>query len=398
MTLVEAPATQTETLTRRVTLVGVLELACQELDLTPTQYERARERYENAGKWIATSQDVRLRSANIYPQGSVSTETLNRPVYGDEADIDSVNNLPIVTPVTHPVLVKQLIGDRLRDNTYYASIMEEKPRCWRLNYKGEFHLDITPSISNPRCSRGGELVPDRDLKCWKPSNPKGFTALFIKRSELPPSVRLEKLAAAGARASIETLPTPSRFKGFLKRTVQLQKRHRDVYFQVTPKLKPISVIVTTLAARSYEYCVTNFEYDTEFDLLLAVIDHMPRFIEVNVVNGYQTYAVWNETTDGENFAEKWNQDGRLAKAFYSWHSELSRDLRLLLTVTGIDEMTKTLGRALGGAVAGGVRNRWAESISKARASNSLAVVIGSGLATAVTDRSVPVRQNIFHGR
>ena len=44
------------------------------------------------------------------------------------------------------------------------------------------------------------------------------------------------------------------FKGILPRTVQLAKRHRDIHFQsLDPCLAPISVIITTLTSRSYEF-------------------------------------------------------------------------------------------------------------------------------------------------
>jgi len=33
-----------------------------------------------------------------------------------------------------------------------------------LNYANEFHMDITPSIMNPECTNGGELVPDKELR------------------------------------------------------------------------------------------------------------------------------------------------------------------------------------------------------------------------------------------
>ena len=52
--------------------------------------------------------------------------------------------------------MKKTIGDRLRANGYYAPLLEEKPRCWRLSYANEFHLDITPSIPNLECANGGE--------------------------------------------------------------------------------------------------------------------------------------------------------------------------------------------------------------------------------------------------
>lgn len=76
-----------------------------------------------------------------------------------------------------PAEVKRLLGMRLRANGRYAPILEEMPRCWRLNYANEFHMDITPSIPNLLCASGDELVPDKTLRCWKASNPKGYRAL-----------------------------------------------------------------------------------------------------------------------------------------------------------------------------------------------------------------------------
>ncbi len=384
-------------LIRQANLVGVLELLCQELDLSPTQYELATRSYIAAGEWISKSDDPRLRSALIYPHGSVALETATRPIHGDEFDVDSVNRLRIVTPSIAPAHVKQLIGNRLNENSYYASIIEEKRRCWRLNYKGQYHLDITPSIPNPQCTNGGELVPDKELRCWKPTNPIGFKQLFETRSELAPAIRLEKAAFSGVRATIESLPLPSKFKSFLKRCVQLLKRHRDVFFEAKPDLKPISVILTTLASLAYEYCVTNFEYDTEFDLLADVIRHMPNFIEVRPVNGSDHYAVWNETTAGENFAEKWNIDSRLARAFYGWHLQISKDIQLLERVRGIDDISKTLGRAFGEKAGAGVRDRWAGAISESRRQNSLSVLGGAGLGIGAGLHSVPMKKNTFHG-
>jgi hypothetical protein len=48
--------------------------------------------------------------------------------------------------------VKMLIGNILRDSDRYSSKLEEKKRCWRIEYSAEaqFHMDITPAIpDNP---------------------------------------------------------------------------------------------------------------------------------------------------------------------------------------------------------------------------------------------------------
>ena len=184
-----------------------------------------------------------------------------------------------------PAALKKAIGDCLRANGNYAPLVEEMPRCWRLNYADEFHMDITPSIPNPGC-RGGELVPDKTSRQWKASNPKGYKQLFEQRAKLVPVIRLRKTSVAdSARASVEPYPEAGGFRGILRRTVQIAKRHRDIVFIDDPDVAPLSVIITTLASRSYEWCVTNREYDNELDLLLDVIRHMPDTIEARRVDG-----------------------------------------------------------------------------------------------------------------
>jgi hypothetical protein len=140
------------------------------------------------------------------------------------------------------------------------------PRCWRLDYANEFHLDITPSIPNPECRFGGELVPDKTLKTWKASNPKGYRAKFERRAALQPRIRALQKAFDSARADVQVEPYPDemRLKGILRRTVQIAKRHRDLHFiDDSEGLVPLSIIITTLASRAYEFCVSNFEYDNE---------------------------------------------------------------------------------------------------------------------------------------
>ena len=68
------------------------------------------------------------------------------------------------------------------------------------------------------------------------------------------------------------------------------------------------------------------EYDNELDLLLDVIRHMPDTIEIRHVEGRDQWYIWNETTAGENFAEKWNRRPERAEAFFTWHARFCSDL------------------------------------------------------------------------
>ena len=37
------------------------------------------------------------------------------------------------------------------------------------------------------------------------------------------------------------------------------------------------------------------------------------------------WYIWNETTHGENFAEKWNRRPERAEAFFAWHARFYSD-------------------------------------------------------------------------
>jgi hypothetical protein len=394
----DAPHSPPRLIARKVQLVGVLERLCEALELTPTQFELAKQRYEAAGAWLAASPDPWLRTLSIYLQGSTALGTTVKPLRRNEHDVDLVGHVAGGGGVP-PEILKKLIGNRLRENGYYRPLLQEMPRCWRLNYANEFHQDITPSVPNPLCANGGELVPDKTLREWMPSNPKGYRRLFEQRAAMQPRMRMARSTVfrGDARADIEPYPSVEGFKSILRRAVQIGKRHRDVYFDtVDPALVPISVILTTLAARSYEYCVTHFIYDTELDLLCDIVRHMPDTIETHVIRGRPVWFIWNETTSGENFAEKWNSDPHRAEAFFAWHRQALSDLEMLAATEGLDQLRKTLRGVFGQAPVAKAVESLTDEVSGARRNGSIGVAPGVGL-TIGAPRATAVRPNTFFG-
>jgi hypothetical protein len=201
-----------------------------------------------------------------------------------------------------------------------------------------------------------------------------------------------------ARSLVEPYPEQVGFKGILPRTVQLAKRHRDIYFEERdPSVAPISVIITTLASRAYEYCALNNVYDSELDLLCDVVRYMPRFIEADNSSGRCQWFIWNETTELENFAEKWNADPRRANAFYTWHAKFLADLESLTHIEGIDVLTKRLGSAFGSTPANRALDGLVEPVSSARRIGRLTAAPIVGLSTGALASSTTVRANTFHG-
>jgi hypothetical protein len=388
------------TIMRNAQLVGVLERLCQGLELTDSQFELAKARYEAVGSWLAGAEEKLIHTVLIYPQGSTAIGTTVKPIGRIEHDVDLVSHVVEPDQLISPAALKFAIGNRLRSHGQYAPILEEMGRCWRINYAGEFHLDITPSIPNPGCPKGGVLVPDKTQRAWTPSNPKGYKALFLERAKIMPQMRLSKSVGAmdSARSLVEPYPEQVGFKGILPRTVQLSKRHRDIHFQeLDPSLAPISVIITTLASRAYEFCALNTVYDSELDLLCDVVRHMPHFIQVDTSNGKRQWFIWNETTAHENFAEKWNADPRRANAFYGWHGKFLADLQSLTQIEGLDVLTKHLGSAFGSKPAARALDGLTEPVSAARRTGRLVAAPAVGLSAAALASSTSVRANTFHG-
>lgn len=374
---------------------GFLERVGQSLDPTQTQREKAEKAYTAVGEWLSGS--TALSTALIYLQGSEAIGTTNKPILEHEHDVDLLCHVRDRTNVEPPSVLKKLVGDRLREHGTYRLMLQEKPRCWRLEYAGEFHLDVTPSIPNPACSNGGELVPDKPLKCWKPSNPKGYRDWFILRASFEPiSVALNK-TDEHARADVEPFPDKLVRKGILRRVVQLLKRHRDIWFaEDEDSLAPISIIITTLAAHAYYHCANTYSYDNELDLFCDTIRLMPHFIEPSYVQGILIGKVMNPTTDGENFAEKWASDPRKAKAYREWNAAALETFERLAAVVGRDEVATHLSKSLGSAPVEKAMAAETRERSTARQTGRLAVAPGLGLVA--TGVGTPVRANTFYGR
>lgn len=384
-------------------VVGLLDQLCQQIEITETQFQTAKSRYEAVGSWLSGSASPYLSQAQIYPQGSVALGTTIKPLACNEFDVDLVCHLPTLLPTSDARDIKALIGTRLKEHATYKGMLEEKQRCWRINYANEFHLDITPSIGNPSCYQGGELVPDKALAQWKPTNPKGYVGKFSQYAAITPHFYLaETNFAKAANDSVESLPEQTISKPFLKRIVQLLKRHRDQMFVGTTRadVAPISVIITTLAGWAYAKCATQQAYADTFDFITAVIREMPTFIRIEARSGQQHFIIENETTVGENFADKWNRDTRLAAAFYEWHRDALTSVESLLQVEGTDRFAESLSNKFG-AMKEHVRETLTgiiNPIGQARSAGLLAVAPTIGLITSQAHGSVAVPRNTFFGR
>src|ERR1700733_204039 len=131
-------------------LEALLLAIAETLDVPPSAYEQATERYEAVGDWLCREgSPLRGLRPTVYPQGSISLGTVVRPLNdGDDYDIDAVVELAGPRDTWVPADLKRAVGERLRQSEGYRPMLEaEGGRCRRPRYAGGagahgFHMDL----------------------------------------------------------------------------------------------------------------------------------------------------------------------------------------------------------------------------------------------------------------
>lgn len=397
-------------------LVEMLDSVFDNLDLTKTQRERIETAYNAVGSYLASCDHPLLEGAQIYPQGSMRLRTTNKPLGQEEFDVDLILFLPNAAYVSRDEIVR-VVKQHLLDNDVYKELVEDLPRGLRINYKGDYHLDITPAkvYDSPGLQGHPLWVVDKRTG-FKESNPEGMALGFDEACSMLPVIRkAHVLMEALTNRSVTELPDQSKKKP-LNRITQILKRHRDVWSQqdgnIHANYRPISVIITMLASLAYvEVVKSGKEYDNEFDFILDVIELMPHHIETN----FDEVLITNPTMKPENYAEKWNrvegQEGqKYRNAFYAWHRAAVDTFEHLASANnqGIDNVFTALSGAFGERPVVAAKDRIIETVNANRSNGNLGVALGTGaITTAVAGKVnaasrvvtpvVKVKGNRFYG-
>ena len=353
-----------------------LERVANEIDISPSKYQDAVNRYQAVGRWLdAGMYPGCVGGLDIYSQGSFRLGTVVRPIRnGIEAsyDIDLVCQMPLHKEITTPQVVKRLVGERLREHETYRKLLDpEGRRCWTLEYAEQdsvgFHLDVLPAVPDGYglLNTAIAITHKHDSGySWSASDPRGYGAWFDKKNSeaFLRVVREQKQdiqrRASLIYASVDAVPdhlvrTP------LQRSTQLMKRHRDVYFNSYSRIDyaPISIIITTLAAHLYGNepdvytALTSIASKLQAHALL--VEGRPIEYSLATMGLIQrrpdgTWYVGNPVNPDENFADRWHEDNHArARAFFAWVEALQNDLVKILHATNPRRLNEHLSRVLG---------------------------------------------------
>ncbi|MEH6472217.1 MAG: nucleotidyltransferase [Halopseudomonas sp.] len=357
-----------------------LESVAQDLDIPPSKYQQAVDRYKSVGRWLQDGVDVGAgEELRIYTQGSFRLGTVVRPLSdGSEADydIDLVCELPCHHQSMGAHAVKHDIGNRLKESeTYRRMLDKEGRRCWTLDYAEQdgigFHLDVLPSASRTPGSFDTSISithREKNAYSWYSSDPNGYANWFyeLNRAAYRLAEHQQKTAIqrqhGSLYASIDEVPDQL-IRTPLQRAIQLMKRHRDQRFDdhMMSDASPISMIITTLAAHLYAN-----ESDVR-STLLNIITRMQAhnsllrnealkdsFLAERALIQKRDDGTWyigNPVNPDENFADRWHEDNHArARAFFQWVEWLKEDF---INVEGSSEsavVQKALSQAVGAAL------------------------------------------------
>lgn len=307
----------------------LLDLALQDLDLSPTMEKNARDKYEALCAYL----DGEGINSDFYPQGSFLVGTVTRP-YKDgkdqNYDLDIICLMDSKKGETTPKITKNLIGDCIKNSGVYADkLKEEDSNCWTLQYAEVtpgigFSLDIVPAVDEEKfiideivmsgvsldnASQTVAITEKRNtLYSWLTSNPLGFGKWFLEISNkhLTEDMRISQRDRLSKEllnfyAKAEEIPDYF-YRSNLQRAIQFLKRSRDIFYErsKTSDQKPSSFILTALVADS----VKNRLY-------LSITDIIDSFItdfKNETISIMSNREIMNPVDRRENLSANWTDN------------------------------------------------------------------------------------------
>lgn len=356
----------TFTVEKRKELNNLFQQIAEGLDITETQFNNLVRSYNAVGKYLEDDDSFKAYRPVVTPQGSLRLGTIIQPITEDgDIDVDLVYRLNGKSPIWTQKDIKQLVGKRLKDHGTYSGMLdkEEGRRCWTLLYrqdsdnaKERYHMDILPSVSDSEFNRRYESIRIReyspqtidqiairitdnqdldygrstDITEWLKSNPDGYALWFAHRCKSMTEKR-ENLFEA-----VMPIGKYVKEKTILQRIVQILKRHRDIMFKADED-KPISIIITTLAARAYTGESSLLEG------LYNVVGSMESHIK-RKSNG--DFVISNPVNPEENFADKWPTHPKRKENFFKWLRQVKSDIDNITNARGV-QLRENVGSAFG---------------------------------------------------
>ena len=345
-----------------------LEDLADSLQIPQQLFNEIDAEYKRVANWLERpASKLKDFDLDTYTQGSFQLGTIINPVASeDDYDIDLVCEANLDKMSITQEELKELFGYELKAYTLQKNmgVPDPKRRCWKLDYapQQQFHMDVLPAIPDGNLRKA--LYESQGIKSewfdravvitdeehtnytsrtieWPHSNPKGYAEWFRSCMKQIFEQKRQAMALQEHLAKADDIPV-YRVKTPLQSAVQILKRHRDMTHEGDPDDKPISIIITTLAAQAYQ------QESTIAATLYGVLSRMADHIE----DRGDIPWIANPTDPLENFADKWSKSEypERKQAFYDWLDKAKKDFASIVGATDRIVMGEALASSMGNQV------------------------------------------------
>ena len=240
-----------------------------EIWLNPNRREKIESAYSTWRDKFKENEELKDIFKEFFQQGSYPTKTAIRPQNSLEFDIDAVLLLNLDNN-KEPKETLKLIKNVIESYSSYKGKVKVKDRCVRINYAGDFHMDIVPG----KASEDEYIyIPCKSNEEWQKTNPKGFKDWFNEKNS-DASYKLSKI-------------------------VQLVKYWRDL--KVGKDTAPKSILLSTLLANNI------VSVNSIAETLVLTIENLVQNID-SILDENGQPIVQNPSLEGENLARDWDND------------------------------------------------------------------------------------------
>lgn len=367
---------------KRNLIIGI----CEKLQLPPSKYESASERYETISGIIQEDEAFKHIIIKMYPHGSFRLQTTVKPLSQNEYDLDFVVEIPKHAPMTPQVLYDHIYRILSHDGVH-DKMIEKKSRCIRINYANDFHLDIMPGqCVNEATSE--IIVPDKELKTWyHHSNPIAFANWFEFQAKK--AIQFELNEHGVIKANTEPISDQIMAERLepLRRAVQLVKRYRDIYCEKYGSEPTRSIILCTLMGN------ISSSYSDEIQIIQDFCTYVNGLI---VQSKGKPFEIRNPVVD-EILSEKWAENPKIFFDFSKMINALAHDILKLKAATINGDISSILKEMFGESITKDVIKERVETINHSR-KNGLLGVTPTGVLSTLGTGIKAVKKNTFYGK
>ena len=237
------------------------------ISLDPTRKSRINSAISSWESIFEKDKEIEDLYNDFYTQGSYSTETAIVPKNSEEFDVDVVLLLDIGEKYDAKAFI-DFVYNRMKTKEAYKDKIIKKDRCVRVDYAGDFHMDVVPAKPT---DEEYILISSKNENEWIETNPAGFTNWFKGKN---------------------------RYHGYkLVNLAKIIKYWRDN--KVGKETAPKSILLTALLG---EYIVNE---NSDAETLVLTLENMVENLKDILVDD-EPY-VENQSLEGENLARDWDK-------------------------------------------------------------------------------------------